>query len=95
LRQPKPNITHQLPEMLNTAHFYIQIEKQSTFQEVIEEVNQELQQTAPEIEVKVVSSTEKPELVKVLQDGYQVPIIICNSVDAEPEINKIIQNTPD
>ncbi|CAG8748417.1 27556_t:CDS:2, partial [Racocetra persica] len=68
LRQPKPNITHQLPEMLNTAHFYIQIEKQSAFQEVIEEVNQELQQTAPEIEVKVVSSTEKPELVKVQGD---------------------------
>jgi type III restriction enzyme len=91
LRQPKPNITHQLPEMLNTAHFYIQIEKQSTFQEVIEEVNQELQQTAPEIEVKVVSSAEKPELIKV-QGNYQIPIIICNSVDAEPEINKIIQN---
>jgi type III restriction enzyme len=94
LRQPKPDITHQLPEMLNTAHFYIQIEKQSTFQEVIEEVNQELQQTAPEIEVKVVSSTEKPELVKV-QGDYQVPIIICNSADAEPEINKIIQSIPD
>ncbi|CAG8789425.1 12272_t:CDS:2, partial [Cetraspora pellucida] len=44
------------------------IEKQSAFQEVIEEVNQELQQTAPEIEVKVVSSTEKPELVKVQGD---------------------------
>jgi len=94
LRQPKPDITHQLPEMLNTAHFYLQIEKQSTFQEVIEEVNQELQQTAPEIEVKVVSSTEKPELIKV-QDDYQVPIIICNSVNAEPSINKIIQNVPD
>ncbi|CAG8777751.1 4756_t:CDS:2, partial [Ambispora leptoticha] len=64
LRQPKPTITHQLPELLNTAHFYIQVEKQSTFQAVIEEINQELQKNGPGIEIKPTTSAEKPEIVK-------------------------------
>ncbi|CAI2185916.1 16847_t:CDS:2, partial [Funneliformis geosporum] len=58
-------ITHQLPELLNTAHFYIQVEKQSTFQEVIEEINRELKQNGLGIQIKPTTSAEKPEIVKV------------------------------
>ncbi|MCE8162750.1 MAG: DEAD/DEAH box helicase family protein [Candidatus Moeniiplasma glomeromycotorum] len=94
LRQPKPNITHQLPEILNTAHFYIQVEKHSTFQEVIEEINQELEKNGRGIEIKPITSAEKPEIIQV-QDTYQLPKIICNAAYAEPEITKIIQQMPD
>ena len=94
LRQPKPTITHQLPELLNTAHFYIQVEKQSTFQAVIEEINQELQQNGPGIEIKSTTSTEKPEIVKV-KGIYQIPKIIVNAAGAEPEISEIISKMPD
>ncbi|CAI2162040.1 2943_t:CDS:2 [Funneliformis geosporum] len=75
LRQPKPTITHQLPELLNTAHFYIQVEKQSTFQEVIEEINHELKQNGPGIQIKPITPNEKPEIIKV-QGIYQLPKII-------------------
>ncbi|CAG8461037.1 16960_t:CDS:2 [Gigaspora margarita] len=93
LRQPKPDITHQLPEILNTAHFYIQIEKQSAFKEVIEEVNQELQQTAPEIEVKIVSSTEKPELVKVqeLTKGTGYRSITKKYIDEQGNTQQVLR----
>jgi len=94
LRQPKPTITHQLPELLNTAHFDIQAEKQSTFQEVIEEINQELQKNGPGIEIKPTTSAEKPEIVKV-QGTYQLPKIIVNAADAEPEITEIISKISD
>jgi type III restriction enzyme len=94
LRQPKPTITHQLPELLNTAHFYIQVEKQSTFQEVIEEINHELKQNGPGIQIKPTTSADKPEIIKV-KDTYQLPKIICNAVYAEPEITKIVNQIPD
>ncbi|CAI2193261.1 7925_t:CDS:2, partial [Funneliformis geosporum] len=88
LRQPKPAITHQLPELLNTAHFYIQVEKQSTFQGVIEEINHELEKNDRGIDIKPTTSAEKPEIVKV-KGAYQLPKIICNAAYAEPEITKI------
>jgi hypothetical protein len=94
LRQPKPAITHQLPELLNTAYFYIQVEKQSTFQEVIEEINQELEKNGRGIDIKPTTSTEKPEIIKA-QGTYQLPKIICNAAYAEPEIAKIINQLPD
>ncbi|MEG7978757.1 MAG: hypothetical protein NY202_02410 [Mollicutes bacterium UO1] len=94
LRQPKPAITHQLPELLNTAHFYIQVEKQATFQEVIEEINHELKQNGSGIEIKPIISSKKPEIVKV-KGTYQLPKIICNAVYAEPKISQIIDQIPD
>jgi type III restriction enzyme len=94
LRQPKPTITHQLPELLNTAHFYIQVEKQSTFQEVIEEINHELQKNGPGIIVKPTPSTERPEIIKT-RGTYQLSKIICNAAYAEPEITKIVNQVPD
>ncbi|MCE8163935.1 MAG: DEAD/DEAH box helicase family protein [Candidatus Moeniiplasma glomeromycotorum] len=94
LRQPKPAITHQLPELLNTAHFYIQVEKQSTFQEVIKEINQELEKNGRGIDIKPTTSTEKPEIIEV-KNIYQLPKIICNAVYTEPEITKIINQIPD
>jgi len=94
LRQPSPAITHQLSELLNTAHFYIQVEKQSTFQEVIEEINQELQKNGPGIQIKPTVSAEKPEIIKV-QGTYQLPKIICNAAYAESEITEIIGKMPD
>ncbi|MCE8163928.1 MAG: hypothetical protein I3273_07830 [Candidatus Moeniiplasma glomeromycotorum] len=94
LRQPKPAITHQLSELLNTAHFYIQVEKHSTFQEVIDEINQELEKNGRGIEIKPTTSTERPEIIKT-QGTYQLPKIICNAAYAEPEIAKIIHQMPD
>ena len=94
LRQPKPTITHQLPELLNTAYFYIQVEKQSTFQEVIKEINQELEKNGQGIVVKPTTSAEKPEIIEV-NSTYQLPKIVVNDVHAEPEITQIVNKMSD
>lgn len=46
------------------------------------------------IDIKPTTSAEKPEIIKV-KDNYQLPKIIVNAADAEPEISKIINQIPD
>jgi len=49
LRQP--NATHYPAERLNTAHFYVRVDKNETFNEVLDEVSQRLAQEAPQVRI--------------------------------------------
>lgn len=49
LRQP--GTTHYAPERLNTAHFYVRVDRNETFSDVLSEVASRLGQDAPEIRI--------------------------------------------
>lgn len=63
LRQP--GATHYAPERLNTAHFYVRVDRNETFSDVLGEVASRLGQDAPEIRIIAAApGTSKPKELK-------------------------------
>lgn len=63
LRQP--GATHYAPERLNTAHFYVRVDRNETFSDVLGEVASRLGHDAPEIRIIAAApGTSKPKELK-------------------------------
>jgi len=89
LRQPK--IIHYTQKELNTAHFYIRVDKQEIFQEIIKEIDNKLQK---DIKLEIIKSfNNKPEIV-FPKNNYYVPKIIQKWEHVYQEFQKIINSIP-
>jgi type III restriction enzyme len=93
LRQPEA--THRPAERLNTAHFYIRVDKNETFNEVLEEVSERLNQEAPSIRV----ITTKPGKLRPREYApkghHEVPATAYDSKDAINPIEGLLKSLSD
>lgn len=84
LRQP--HATHYPAERLNTAHFYIRVDRNEVFQEVLDEVSAKIGDEAPTVRIiKSPPGKPKPREYPVKGD-YEVP---ATAYDAKATINPI------
>ncbi|WP_166880622.1 hypothetical protein [Salinibacterium sp. ZJ450] len=93
LRQP--GATHYSSELLNTAHFYVRVDKNEVFSGVISEVERELGSDPGGI--KIITSSDRRtalESYPPLVDLY-VPLTGIDSRQAIPLIQRRMENTPD
>lgn len=93
LRQPEAR--HRPAERLNTAHFYIRVDKNETFNEVLDEVSERLNQEAPGIRV-ISAGPGKPRPREYApKSHYEVPETAYDSKDAIKPIENLITNLSD
>lgn len=88
LRQP--NRQHYTAERLNTAHFYVRVDRSSVFDELIQDVSRKLRSEAPTVKV-VAKSPTKPKPVELEPSGpRQVPGTAYDTSDAVEPIAHLI-----
>lgn len=90
LRQP--NATNYPQKELNTAHFYIRVDKQEVFQKVVKDVDRKLQQDA---KLEVIKSFNNNFEIVYPKGSYYVPKIIQKWEHAEKRFQEIISNVTD
>ncbi len=93
LRQP--GATHYRSPRLNTAHFYIRVDKDSVFGEVLTAVERKLRSEAPEIKI-VRKTTGKPKPVEFPpSEALEVPGTAIITDDAIPPISRLLADFTD
>ncbi|NHW49426.1 hypothetical protein HAV21_21455 [Paenarthrobacter sp. MSM-2-10-13] len=93
LRQP--GATHYEADRLNTAHFYVRVDRNDSFAQVVEEVKKGLGGDAPE--VRILTSppgTEEPESLPVKQQ-LTVPRTFINNAPTVEPVEKVIAKVHD
>jgi type III restriction enzyme len=93
LRQP--GATHYEADRLNTAHFYVRVDRNDSFTQVVEEVKKGLGGDAPE--VRILTSppgTEEPESLPVKRQ-MTVPRTFINNVPTVEPVEKVIAKVHD
>jgi type III restriction enzyme len=93
LRQPQA--THYPAERLNTAHFYVRVDKNETFNEVLDDVSQRLAQEAPQVRIiKSPPGKARPREYPVKQEAT-VPATAYDSRETIKPIEELIANLSD
>lgn len=93
LRQP--GAQHYPADRLNTAHFYVRVDKNSVFTDVIREVQDELGAEPGGVRI-VVTPPGKPKPTDYSPKGlFEVPQTALDSKMAQAEIAKLLKNFPD
>lgn len=93
LRQPGAH--HYPSERLNSAHFYVRVDKGDVFSEVLKSVSEKLQSEAPEIRiVKTTPGKQAPVSVKP-QGDYTIPSVAIMSADAVGPVAQILADLTD
>jgi len=93
LRQP--NVKHFPAERLNTAHFYIRVDRNQTFQEVLDEVSQRINQDAPTVRViKAPPGKAKPREYAP-RGTYEVPATAYDAKDTIKPIETLVEDLSD
>lgn len=93
LRQP--GATHHPPERLNTAHFYVRVDKNETFNEVLTEVARRLGNDAPDIRILVSpAGPDKPKEYPIKEQRF-VPRTALLATDARSPIEAILADMID
>lgn len=93
LRQP--GATHYEADRLNTAHFYVRVDRNDSFAQVVEDVRKGLGGDAPE--VRILTSppgTEEPESLAAKQQ-LTVPRTFINNVPTVEPVEKVIAKVND
>lgn len=93
LRQPQA--THYSAERLNTAHFYVRVDKNETFNEVLEDVSKRLAQEAPQVRIiKSPPGKPRPREYPVKHEAI-VPATAYDSGEAIKPIEALVANLSD
>lgn len=93
LRQPEA--THYPAERLNTAHFYVRVDKNEAFNAVLTEVSTKLASDAPDIRL-IRKSPEKSAPIRLSPKGdYTVPETAYHTEEASREIGNILNGLSD
>lgn len=93
LRQP--GAQHYPAERLNSAHFYVRVDKNETFNEVLEDVSQRLAQEAPAVRI-IKSPPGRPRPTEYLpKDHYEIPATAYDSRDTIRPIESLINKLSD
>lgn len=88
LRQP--GTTHYAPERLNTAHFYVRVDRNEVFNEILEDVSARLGTDLPDI--KLVASAPQNPRAKQLKPKLkrEIPRTATNPLDAVKPTEKLL-----
>ncbi len=86
LRQP--DAQHYPSERLNTAHFYVRVDKRGTFNELIKDVNRKLRSDAPSIKLVAVS---KGKAAPVPVDPTTEQTVFATAYDTAEAVQPIAQ----
>jgi type III restriction enzyme len=93
LRQP--NGRHYASDRLNTAHFYIRVDRSETFATVLDAVAAKLEVEAPEVRI-IRSAPGRPAPQSVRPAGdFQIPSVAIRSENAVGPVKAIIDNFTD
>lgn len=93
LRQPQA--THYSAERLNTAHFYVRVDKNETFNDVLDDVSQRLAQEAPQVRImKSPPGKARPREYPVKQEAT-APATAYDSRETIKPIEELIANLSD
>ncbi|MGI5286548.1 hypothetical protein ACQEVF_24865 [Nonomuraea polychroma] len=93
LRQP--GAVHYSAERLNTAHFYVRVDQNETFSEVLREVALRLGTDAPEIKIVATPpGREKPKELPV-KERREIPRTAIHGADAVAPIERLLANMID
>lgn len=93
LRQP--GATHYAPERLNTAHFYVRVDRNETFSDVLDEVASRLGQDAPEIRIVAAApGTSRPKELKP-KLRREIPRTALSSQDAVLPVETLLSGMLD
>lgn len=93
LRQPEAR--HYPPDRLNTAHFYVRVDKNSVFNSVIEEVRKELGDSASGIKIVVSAPGKAKPTAYAPHDDFEVPETALDPSLAKSAIEKLLNDFPD
>lgn len=93
LRQP--GATHYAADRLNTAHFYVRVDRNDSFAQVVEEVRRGLGGDAPEVRILMSPpGTEEPENLTVKQ-SRTVPRTAIDNVPTVAPVEKVLAKVHD
>ena len=93
LRQP--GVRRYSAERLNTAHFYVRVDRNQVFNEMLDGVAAKLSADAPEIRfVKAGPGKQKPEKVAVKGD-FKIPDVALVAKHAQPGVTKLVSEMTD
>lgn len=93
LRQP--GVTHYPPQRLNTAHFYVRVDRNEVFNDVLNEVAARLGNDAPEIRMITSSSSgNKPREIKA-RLKRTIPRTALDSRSAVAPVERLLANMLD
>lgn len=93
LRQP--NAQHLTHARLNTAHFYVRVDKNDAFKSVVDEVKKGLGGTAPQVQI-ITSSPGKPKPQEYQpSQALEVPKAAIDNTAAADEVKKVIDALSD
>jgi type III restriction enzyme len=93
LRQP--GATHYSSETLNTAHFYVRLDRNSVFTEVVDEVRDGLGGDAPEVRLVATAPGRERPVSYSVKDARSVPKVALASSHAQSAVESVIAKLND
>ncbi|EON33763.1 hypothetical protein GTC6_05332 [Gordonia terrae C-6] len=88
LRQP--GVKRYQAQRLNTAHFYVRVDRNDVFASVVDEVRESLGGIAPEVTLITTSPGKKPPVEFHPTGNYQVAKAAIDNTDAEDAVAQVI-----
>jgi len=93
LRQP--GVKHYASERLNTAHFYVRVDKAETFADVLDAVSEKLESEAPEVRVLRTAPGKAAPVAVEASEVRTIPSVAIMSTDAVEPVAAIINALSD
>jgi type III restriction enzyme len=89
LRQPEAH--HYAAERLNTAHFYIRVDKHQVFTDILTAVGHKIASEAPELRIVVTSPGKPPPEEYPVKEELTVPMTALETSDAVAPVAELIK----
>lgn len=93
LRQP--GAIHYSPDRLNTAHFYVRVDRNDAFAEVVEEVRSGLGGSAPELRILTTPPGGERPVQQAVKELRTVPKTAIDNVPAQAAVEQVIAKMHD
>jgi len=94
LRQPYAK--HYTGDILNTAHFYVRVDKQGVFADIVGQVQKKLAKELPQIEIRAYDPTKKERpIAQPPRKLREVPAVYLDPQDAKGPIDAVLQSLVD
>ena len=94
LRQP--GAKHYSRDILNTAHFYVRVDKPGVFADIVGQVQKKLSKELPHVEISAYDPSDKERpLAYPPRKTYQVPAVYLDPQDAKAPIAEVLAKLPD
>ena len=86
----QPGAMHYASERLNTAHFYVRVDRNNTFNEVVEEVRKGLGGDAPEVRILTTPPGQERPIRIAVKEAREVPKTAIDNVPAKDAVEGVV-----